>query len=105
MLLRSGRLPASGDYAYEPKWDGFRALVSRNGKLRVKSRRGWDMTSLVPELAGLPELCDRMLHGRKRIDVILVVFDVLAIDGRDITRRPYWERRHLLEGLGPHGDA
>src|SRR3954452_3484605 len=54
MLLRSGRLPASGDYAYEPKWDGFRALVSRNGKLRVRSRRGWDMTSLVPELAALP---------------------------------------------------
>jgi ATP-dependent DNA ligase len=31
--------------------DGFRALVSRNGDLRVKSRRGWDTTSLVPELA------------------------------------------------------
>ena len=29
MLLRSGRLPTSGDYAFEPKWDGFRALVSR----------------------------------------------------------------------------
>jgi ATP-dependent DNA ligase len=55
MLLRSGRLPTSGDYAFEPKWDGFRALVSRNGHLRVKSRRGWDMTSLVPELAGLPD--------------------------------------------------
>ena len=55
MLLRSGRLPTSGDYAYEPKWDGFRALVARNGRLRVKSRRGWVMTSLVPELTGLPD--------------------------------------------------
>lgn len=55
MLLRSGRLPTSGDYAFEPKWDGFRALVSRNGDLRVRSRRGWDMTGLVPELAGLPD--------------------------------------------------
>jgi ATP-dependent DNA ligase len=27
MLARSGRLPMSGDYAYEVKWDGFRALV------------------------------------------------------------------------------
>jgi bifunctional non-homologous end joining protein LigD len=84
MLLRSGRLPTSGDYAFEPKWgDGFRALVSRNGHLGVKSRRGWDMTSLVPELASLPDglavdgelvafgddglpsfarLCDRMLR-------------------------------------------
>jgi bifunctional non-homologous end joining protein LigD len=125
MLLRSGRLPTSGDYAYEPKWDGFRALVGRNGELRVKSRRGWDMTSLVPELADLadglavdgelvafgddglpsfPRLCDRMLHGRRRIDVMLIIFDVLAIDGRDVTRRPYWERRRLLEALALDGD-
>jgi bifunctional non-homologous end joining protein LigD len=116
MLLRSGRLPTSGDYAYEPKWDGFRALVSR---------RGWDMTSLVPELAKLPDglavdgelvafgddglpsfprLCDRMLHGKRRIDVMLVVFDVLAVAGRDVTRRPYWDRRQLLEDLALDGD-
>ena len=44
MLARSGRLPASGDYAYEVKWDGFRAIVSTEGALRVRSRRGWDMT-------------------------------------------------------------
>ncbi len=126
MLLRSGRLPASGDYAYEPKWDGFRALASRNGHLRVRSRRGWDMTPLLPELAALPDglavdgelvafgsdglpsfprLCDRMLHGRKRIEVILVVFDVLAIDGRDVTRGPYWERRQLLEDQHLEGDV
>ncbi len=55
MLLRSARLPVAGDYAFEPKWDGFRALVSQNGHLRVVSRRGWDMTSLVPELADVPQ--------------------------------------------------
>ena len=125
MLLRSGRLPTSGDYAFEPKWDGFRALVSRNGHLRVRSRRGWDMTSLVPELAALPDglavdgelvafgddgspsfprLCDRMLHGKRGVEVMLIVFDVLAIDGRDVTRRPYWERRQLLEDLALDGD-
>src|SRR4051794_27435425 len=92
MLLRSGRLPTTGDYAFEPKWDGFRALVAHNGRLRVISRRGWDMTSLLPELQGPPDgvavdgelvalgddglpsfpgLCDRMLHGKRRIDVIL----------------------------------
>jgi ATP-dependent DNA ligase len=120
MVLRSGRLPTGGDYAFEPKWDGFRALVSRNRHLRVKSRRGWDMTSLVPELAALPDglavdgelvafgsdglpsfprLCDRMLYGKHRIEVMLVVFDVLVIEGRDVIRRPYWERRQLLEDL------
>ena len=125
MLLRSGRLPTSGDYAYKPKWDGFRALVSRNGHLHVRSRRGGDMTSLVPELTGLPDglavdgeliafgddgfpsfsrLCDRMLHGKRWVEVMLVVFDVLAIDGREVTRRPYWERRRLLEDLALDGD-
>jgi ATP-dependent DNA ligase len=36
MLARSGAIP-SGDYAFELKWDGFRALVSRNGGFRVVS--------------------------------------------------------------------
>jgi ATP-dependent DNA ligase len=36
--------PTGGDFAYEVKWDGFRAIVSTEGSLRVRSRRGWDMT-------------------------------------------------------------
>jgi ATP-dependent DNA ligase len=51
---RSGRLPTSGDYAYEVKWDGFRAIMSTEGALRVRSRRGWDMTPHVGFLAQLP---------------------------------------------------
>ena len=32
--------------------DGYRALVcTHDGRLRVRSRRGWDMTDRVPELA------------------------------------------------------
>jgi bifunctional non-homologous end joining protein LigD len=54
MLARSGQLPTSGDYAYEVKWDGFRAIIATDPGLRVLSRRGWEMTELVPELAGLP---------------------------------------------------
>jgi ATP-dependent DNA ligase len=53
MLARAGAIP-SGDYAFELKWDGFRALVSRNGDFRVNSRRGWNMTPLLPDLADLP---------------------------------------------------
>jgi ATP-dependent DNA ligase len=54
MFARSGRLPTSGDYADELKWDGFRAIVSTEGALRVRSRRGWDMTPHVGFLAQLP---------------------------------------------------
>ena len=49
MLARSGRLPTSGDYAYEVKWAGFRAIVSTEGPLRMRSRRGWDMTARVAD--------------------------------------------------------
>jgi bifunctional non-homologous end joining protein LigD len=35
---------------------------------------------------------------------MLIIFDVLAIDGRAVHRRPYWERRRLLEDLALHGD-
>ena len=49
MLARSGRLPTSGGYAYEVKWGGFRAIVSTEDKLRVRSRRGSDMTEHVAE--------------------------------------------------------
>jgi ATP-dependent DNA ligase len=53
MLARSGTIP-SGDYAFEVKWHGLRAIVGRNGDFRVRSRRGWNMTPLLPELADLP---------------------------------------------------
>jgi ATP-dependent DNA ligase len=53
MLARTDRLPR-GDFAYEVKWDGFRALVSTEEGLLVRSRRGWNMTDRLPELAALP---------------------------------------------------
>jgi|ERR671925_223687 hypothetical protein len=54
MLARSGRLPARSGYAFEVKWDGFRAIVRTEGDFRVRSRRGWNMTERVPELVELP---------------------------------------------------
>jgi ATP-dependent DNA ligase len=36
------------------KWDGFRAIVAAEDGLQFRSRRGWSMTDLVPELARLP---------------------------------------------------
>lgn len=45
-----------------------------------------------------------MLHGKRRIEVMLVVFDVLVIDGRPVSRRQYWERRRMLEDLALESD-
>jgi bifunctional non-homologous end joining protein LigD len=54
MLARSGPIPTRGDWAFEVKWDDFRALVSTDKGLRVRSRRGWDMTEHVAFLRDLP---------------------------------------------------
>src|SRR3954452_1193228 len=67
MLARSAPLPVRGDYAYEVKWDGFRAIVSTEGALRVRSRRGWNMTEHVRFLVHLPV--------RPVLDGGLVAFD------------------------------
>jgi bifunctional non-homologous end joining protein LigD len=62
MLARSAPLPAGPGWRYEPKLDGFRCLAcTHRGRLSVRSRRGWDMTALLPELADLP--ADVQLDG------------------------------------------
>jgi bifunctional non-homologous end joining protein LigD len=79
MLARSGTLPTRGDRAYEVKWDGFRAIVSTEDGLRVRSRRGWNMTDLVPELDALPVFAT--LDGD-----LCVVADERELDYSDILR-------------------
>jgi hypothetical protein len=54
MLAPSGPLPTRGRYSYEVKWEGFRGMLSSEGPLRIRSRRGWDMTPLLPEMATFP---------------------------------------------------
>jgi bifunctional non-homologous end joining protein LigD len=54
MLSHPGPLPSGSGWSYELKWDGFRAIISTEDGLRVRSRRGWDMTSVLPELQALP---------------------------------------------------
>ena len=52
MLAKPGPLPTGPGWSYEVKWDGFRALVSTVDGLKVRSRRGWNMTEALPELRG-----------------------------------------------------
>jgi ATP-dependent DNA ligase len=64
MLSRLVReLPPEGDVIYEPKWDGFRTIVFRDGDgVELGSRNERPMTRYFPELLGplrasLPERC------------------------------------------------
>jgi bifunctional non-homologous end joining protein LigD len=42
---------------------------------------------------------------RREVPVAYVAFDILYLDGRDLTGHPYAERRGILEGLGLEGGA
>jgi bifunctional non-homologous end joining protein LigD len=126
MLATPGVLPRGAAWAYEVKWDGFRAIVSSENGLEIRSRRGWSMTDRLPELAALPTglvldgelvaidddgrpsfplLVSRLLHRRPAIPVTFVVFDVLHVEDHDTMCLPYDERRALLEALDLNGPA
>ena len=126
MLARTRPLPAGGGWRFQVKWDGFRALVSTEGEVRVRSRNGWAMTPLLPELeamprgllldgevvawgdGGLPDfdrLCARLLHREGDVAVTFMVFDLLRIDGHSLLDTPYGRRRRLLEELDVNGEA
>ena len=61
MLAKSVKEIPTGDLTYEPKWDGFRSIVFRDGdEVEIGSRNGKPMTRYFPEvveavLASFPE--------------------------------------------------
>ena len=64
-------LPSGSGWRYEFKWDGVRALVEVNaGVVRIRSRRGNEVTIAYPELAGLGAGIDDAL-----VDGEIVAFD------------------------------
>jgi bifunctional non-homologous end joining protein LigD len=120
MLARGGKIPVGDGWSFEPKLDGFRAIVSTIGGVSIRSRRGWDMTPLLPEAKRLPAdllldaelvalrpdgrpdyplLSHRVLHGDTTIVTRLMVFDVLGVIGVSTMPQPYRERRVILESL------
>ena len=47
-----GELPASGAWQFEPKWDGFRCLVGRDGaSVELRAKSGKSLTRFFPEVA------------------------------------------------------
>src|ERR1700709_2082497 len=44
-------IPRGAEWQYEPKWDGFRCLLSRQGStVELRSKSGEDLTRYFPEL-------------------------------------------------------
>ncbi|WP_051477026.1 ATP-dependent DNA ligase [Arthrobacter sp. Br18] len=130
MLAKSVPAIPAGPLCFEPKWDGFRALIFRDGaEVEIGSRNGKPLTRYFPELVAalkdnLPDRCVLdgeivlAVGGRLEFEVLqqrihpaasrvallaeetpagFVAFDLLASGSEDHTRKPFSERRALLE--------
>jgi bifunctional non-homologous end joining protein LigD len=131
LVTPATQLPV-GDWVYELKWDGMRALVQVDGhQVKVTSRRGREHTDTFSELAGLTDLlaerqvlldgeivCTepdgrpsferlgvRLANAKRpqfwihRLPATFVACD-LRLDGTDLMRQPWEQRRAALVALG-----
>jgi ATP-dependent DNA ligase len=128
-LARSrASLPEGDGWAYEPKWDGFRAIAFIDGdEVHLQSRNGKPLTRYFPEVTfpagryvldgeivilnerggqefGL--LGQRIHPAASRINKLavemparFVAFDLLAHDDEDLMPLTYAERRGALEAF------
>lgn len=96
MLARSASAVPVGDFLYEPKWDGFRCLVFRDGDdIELGSRGGKALTRYFPELVAslaqaLPARC--VLDG----EIVVVQGDRLDFDRLSDRIHPAQSRIKLL---------
>ena len=71
MLCKTADSIPDGEFAYEPKWDGFRCLVFRDGEdVRLESRKGQPLARYFPELL---DPLRRALPERAVVDSEIVI--------------------------------
>lgn len=112
---------AEEGWGYEPKWPGVRVLARCTDETHLFNSTGDEITDSFPDLAKLHDrvvALDAMIDGvvvafddgrpsPHRLDenpagttpIAYLLFDLLYLDGREITDRPLRERRQLLEEL------
>jgi ATP-dependent DNA ligase len=101
MLAKSVPTIPTGELSYEPKWDGFRSIVFRDGDdVEIGSRNEKPMTRYFPELvealrANLPDKC--VLDG----EIVVVVGDRLEFEVLQQRIHPAASRIKLLSEQTP----
>jgi ATP-dependent DNA ligase len=128
LALSRKELPDGEGWAYEPKYDGFRAIAYVDGDdVYLQSRGGKPLRRYFPEVKFPPgryvldgELVIIDTAGREQFDALqnrlhpaesrvkmlaeqtpalFRAFDLLAEDRRKLTSKPFAERREALENL------
>jgi bifunctional non-homologous end joining protein LigD len=121
LATASESLPQDEGWVYEPKWDGFRAIVTvAGGDVTLTSRTGKDLTDRFRQVARATrlavrateavldgEICALDERGRSSFSLLqegkgvlaLVLFDLLELDSEPLLTLPLQERRVRLERL------
>ncbi len=101
LAKRVSELPPGGDWVFEPKWDGFRALVFREGdEVLIQSRDEKPLNRYFPDLldplrAALPARC--VLDG----EIVIVKDGWLDFDLLQLRLHPAASRVKLLAQQNP----
>ena len=101
LAKRVDEMPSGDDWIFEPKWDGFRALVFRDGKdVMIQSRDEKPLNRYFPELleplqTTLPERC--VLDG----EIVIVNDNELDFDALQLRLHPAASRVNLLSRETP----
>ena len=125
LATQAERPPAGDDWLHEMKFDGYRILAFvEGGDVRLLSRNGLDWTDRFPRLVrDLPQLraetalvdgevvhltedgsssfagLQKALSEGRTDKLVYYAFDLLHVDGRDLTGLPLEERKATLRAL------
>src|SRR5438309_10396285 len=81
----AARLPESGEWLYEPKWDGFRGLAFRKGdEVLLQSKAGQPLGRYFPELVAALR---NVPHPRFVLDGEIVIFSGEQLSFDDLLMR------------------
>src|SRR3954470_18279493 len=101
LATRAASLPLGGDWIFEPKWDGFRALIFRHGtEILIQSRDEKPLNRYFPDLiepllAQLPQRC--ALDG----EIVIARDGKLDFDALQLRLHPAASRVKMLSGQTP----
>src|SRR3954462_4680002 len=101
MLAKAATTLPTGDFFYEPKWDGFRCIIFRDGdEVELGSRNEKPLTRYFPEVvaavrANLPERC--VVDG----EIVIATGDHLDFEALQQRIHPAASRVNMLSEATP----